>query len=331
MQKESWSQRYLNRDLIDSASKWASGGMVAASSLLGGPAIIATSAVSAAISAIFTQQDIQFKKGQYLNLYKNELSVLFHKAPDDITRDDLEQAAKPVEQGGKGVVTLQKQMDFLHYRERYTNIANICTTALLAAVLVGVAIFAPPLLTEFNFLVTTVIGGAGIAFLQKASRSAADAHIRDYGYKFSVNKHLLDITTELEQKPIQPTRVLNLFVAADPELGTHIKEQYGMEYERLPFAKKEQALADLEPKLHIAALTQEINKGNIKPSIIGFIAYGQSLEGSADYTKYLMLEHTPGLSSPSEQPSVNSPDLRQDHAAKLSEQRKLPVDLGKLH
>ena len=326
MQKETWVERYLNRDVVDSVTKLASGGLVAAASSIASiPAVVVSSAFSAGVSAFFTRRDIIFKEKQYLNLYKNELGILFHKAPDQVTQHDLEIAAKPVAQGGMGVIALQKQMDFLHYRERYTNIANICTTTLLAATLIAIVVFAPPMLTQFNFLTTTMIGGAGIAFMQKASRSAADAHIKDYGYKFSINKHLMDITTELEQKPVQPTRILGLFVAANPELNTHIKAQYGEEYEWLPFAKKEQALAALEPELHVAALTQEINKGNVRPSIIAFIAYGQSLEGSADYTRYTM------LARPQAPEPELTDDLHQNHTAKLSQQRSIAEVQHKLH
>ena len=325
--KHTWlSSLVSDNKAILTALRVATIGLLAASFTmgLGYPAFIATGIVSTGLSYVTQRQTQTAKQKMLLKVYRNDLAVLLHKAPDDVTLDDLSLAAAPKEQGGLGIITIKKQLDFYdYYKTRRFGLES--TTYLLAAVALAViGANYPVAVTEIgNFAMAVGVGA--FAYLDNAFIAGTRAFLTQQDYKVSVNKFLMDVSVELKTKPIQPIRVMGILAAVDDDLQNGIQQKYGAKFQDLTSYQKMQVVNDYEPTMRIIALTQQINKGTIKPSIIGFLAYGQTDYPLPDLQKYEALKAREPLTSPETAPLPEPSEEKQ----KISYVDRLQAERGR--
>ena len=77
--EESWQDRFLKQDVVGTLSRFAGGALLAASSLLGWPAIVLAGLVSTGLNLFQQQHEKGRKEEMMLNLYRDEIATLLHK------------------------------------------------------------------------------------------------------------------------------------------------------------------------------------------------------------------------------------------------------------
>jgi hypothetical protein len=188
----------------------------------------------------------------------------------DLSLKDLHDAAKPVEEGGKGVLALQKAMEMFKERRNIGIGVQLGTTALVIAGL-GFA-------TLFDPLTAVLAGGAAFFYNEVHKMVEAAANITfNIEDRKTITKEIRRIADQVGLGGrVSSTRVLGVFVEADAQLQQEIIERYGDDYENLTIAQKRRAVKEYDESLGIYRLTQDINSGCVNPTELGFLAYGQT-------------------------------------------------------
>jgi hypothetical protein len=109
----------------------------------------------------------------------------------------------------------------------------------------------------------------------------------------TVSQRLIHISEDIKHKPVTPIEIFTLLVDTHPELQAEIKQKYGKPYADLPVIQKKQVTESYEEQLRVIGLTEEINNGNIRPSLAGFIISHQLDEKLPDYQDFKALFNMP--------------------------------------
>lgn len=263
-----------------------------------------------------------------LNFYRDKLSVLMHKPAASLTRDDLYKAAAPTAEGGLGITTLQKQIKNTERFKRIKTYGQIAAAALTAGLLIGTASISTVPLAAMGLPALIAITAIS-TLINNVMNAVTDGVIAKHVEKTATSQ-IYGIAAQVRETEISPTRVMDVFVRANPDLQKSIALRYGSEYASLTALQKSQVVKDSEATLHIAALTDEINKGTIKPNTLGFLAYGQGMDSLVDCQRYKTLCDTPAQ-VPAKQNNAAEP-ANSNHLDKLRIQRQgTPFTTQTLH
>jgi hypothetical protein len=123
---------------------------------------------------------------------------------------------------------------------------------------------------------------------------------------------------------VTPVEIFGLFVDADPRLKQEIKDAYHMDFHDLPVIQKTNVVEAMEPKLRVIALTNAVNRGDVRPSYIGFAAGNHSLDKLTETAKYSEMFSRPVDNIPDApyEMAANNINLS-DHRARLMAEREM--------
>jgi hypothetical protein len=139
-------------------------------------------------------------------------------------------------------------------------------------------------ITVGGILAGAAFGGSalGIAFLVGTGSTLIAGVLNTY---FKVNAEEADSRSvyvqikELRQQAatqqVQPAKVLQVFLKAQPNMQAQVQQQFGKSYDEMSLGEKRQVVALYDKALHINELTAKINSGSMRPTEIAWIVYGQ--------------------------------------------------------
>ncbi len=277
-----WYESTATQKFLEITAQALGGLLMVGASTFGLPAGVLGGIAATTAQVAYQRNQINKSEDALLHLYKDKLAVLMHKPEQSLTRADLHKAAAPLEQGGLGITTLQKQVNNTQNFKRIKTYGQLASAALIGGMLIGVAA-----LTPLATLGVTGIGLMGVAatMINKYIGAYTDNKIAHHN-ESTVTKQIFDITARVKTSPVPPEQVMDVFVRANPELQQSISKRYGDSYMNITMLQKAEVVKEYEPTLHIAALTQEINKGTIKTNTLGFLAYGQSSDVLPDCKRF---------------------------------------------
>lgn len=277
-----WVKAYaLGRGLLTTATLAATG----ISAALGFGIVLPAAVVAGggALLSVFSRMTRQaIYEDQMVALYRGDIAVELGKAPADITRADLKEAAKSNE-------VLEQALA----RQKNKTRISIGTALLSAATTFGLVYFfgaagglhdaAVKTLGQGWGFVTNLIGiGTVSAISNLVLHDGLQAAI---GYKTGVNKAaahdmILAITYNLQRgHGVSATQVYGVLAAGDPALARRIRLQFGHDYAGLNPAVQRQVLTQIGVADAMQQLADDINHGRTTP---GHLAY---LIGETFHTK----------------------------------------------
>lgn len=319
--EQPWYKTHSMRNTLSVIGHALANSLFVAAKSLGWPAFLAT---GASITAGLIARDrfvINREEKKLLGFYGDKIATLLHKNPSQLTMDDLYKAARSKEEGGLGITTLKRQVDKFEKFRTIKTLGRLASLAVIAGGVIAASVYAPWMLEGFAAL---SIMASAATVISKTAEGITDAMIerKDEG---RVTRLVMGIDNEVKQAPVSPVRTLDVFVKARPELQKSISMRYG-DYDQLVAYKKMQVVKDLEPTLHLAALTDAINKGAIKPNLLGLIAYNDNFEELPDYKRYQAL-----CAMPPAQPQAEPPAGPAQHVEKLLAEKQEPALPRTLH
>ncbi len=122
---------------------------------------------------------------------------------------------------------------------------------------------------------------------------------------------------------------MGILLIGNEELQDNVRQRYSADYKDLTIYQKMQVVNDMEPTLRVVALTEAINHGHIKPSILGFLAYGQSFEELEGFRKYQDLFREPVQKTT--EPTGDSDERATLHANRVRKEKALANLPRQLH
>jgi hypothetical protein len=128
-----------NRETVTNIRRFAIGALMAASIPLGIPAIIATGAFCVGLNSAAFSMETRMREKKLVDFYKDEIAAFLNKSPDAITMDDLRQAAKPVEQGGKNIIILQNELNEQKTNQKFRFLNSVASSLVTTGALVGLS------------------------------------------------------------------------------------------------------------------------------------------------------------------------------------------------
>ncbi len=318
--QETYFDKLLQKDNVVAVKRLIIGGLLAASAPLGVYAVLATGAACIAVNSGVTRHERTVQQKKLVSFYKDEIGALLHKSPDDVNIEDLKQVAKPEALGGRGIETLQKELDGLESLKK----VRIATSSVASVITTGVLVALSTITGFLSGGLTMILGlgliGFGHTLVAKTVRATANVLVGDKEMDNSVHQRLMRIGEEIKEKPLSPVEVFGLFVDENSVLKADVKKQVGAEYADLPVLQKKRVVEMYEPQLRIVALTDAVNEGSIKASTVTFIASGETCREVAGIQKYNALFANP-LSKVSDKPFEVAPN-----DVNLSEHRKRILD-----
>ncbi len=213
-----------------------------------------------------------------LNMYREEVAALQGKPVHAVTVADLENAAKPVEQGGMGIAALKTTLDLIEKRRNYTFIAEMATSGLMALGLMTIAALGKLAGSQYALGMMVGLAGASTALYGEVFKLVESGIniLTGLDEEKTVTADIRDIAKQISLGGrISSTRVMGVYEQADPQLRKEITERYGDEYDDLTISQKRKVVKDYDAKYHIYALTKDINDGCINPTELAFMAYNQ--------------------------------------------------------
>lgn len=235
---------------------------------LGVTALIAAGTVGLSATAEFALET--YRKKRLLDIYSEEISTLSGKPVSELTPEDLEQAALPKEQGGHGIIALQKALE----THRFVRNCYIGFHAVAAA---SVTLGAAAVSFAFQLLPAAALAGVVGALYEGVYQTVKGLGnlTLQVDERYTVTKRVREIADQISLGgTVSSTRVLGVFVEANEAMNAEIREKHGP-YENLPIATKRALVKHYNKTLPIYALTQDINQGIINPTELGFLVYGQ--------------------------------------------------------
>ncbi|MFM9889102.1 MAG: hypothetical protein ACKVOE_00445 [Rickettsiales bacterium] len=259
-----WLKAYaLGRGLLSTATLVATG----ISAALGFGIIIPAAVVAGggAVLSIFSRMTRQsIYEDQMVELYRDDIALELGKAPADITRADLKEAAKSNE-------VLEQALE----RQKSKTRISIGTALLSAATTFGLVYFfgaagglhdmaVGALGKGFGFAANLVGIGTVSGLTNLVLHDGLQAAI---GYKTGVSKAaahdmILAITYNLQRgHGVSATQVYGVLVAGDPALRRRIAQQFGRDYASLPPSVQSKVLEKIGVDEVMQQLADDINHG----------------------------------------------------------------------
>jgi hypothetical protein len=291
--EESVLDKLVQKDYVTNIRRFAIGALLAASIGWGWVAFVATGLTATAISGVEFHYDRKRKQKELLSLYKDDIAILQHKKPEDVTIEDLKQVAAAPEKGGKGIKALSDGLVHYDWDLKFRWGVNIISSLIVTTALVTAAMAFPAMLANITTILGLGLVGLGYMAINRTVRYGAEMVFGHQDRAENFNQQLMDMSKHIKKEPVSALRVFSLFASADPELQADIKRKFGHGFDDLTVMQKQQAVMMYEPERRVAALTHEINHGNMKPGVVGFLAYGQGCDVLPDCRKYQQLFSAP--------------------------------------
>jgi hypothetical protein len=288
-ESESADKIAMGNNSIQLLTRVVAGALVAVSALFGWPFIVAAALATMALYSYQQHRNKIEDEKKLLDLYRRDVAALQNKAPEDVTLADLRELAKPVEKGGRGIKTFQTALQY----DTHQQILHIASEAIssiiigggLVALITTGALTIPAHLAIMHIPFGALIGGA-FALGHRFIDSIIDTIWGKEDWEKGINYGIKKLADQVVNKPLKPAQVFELIAEANPQLRRTIKASYGETFDKLSLTQRQKIVRDAEPELRVEALTEAINNGIIKPSFIGFVAYGQARDSAQDYARY---------------------------------------------
>lgn len=229
-----------------------------------------------AIGAAVTQMDYRHQVHELLSVYRDELAAKLKKSPQSVTEKDLDIVAKG--DPSRGIEANKTIADILHKHRRARTIgvalsviASIATFAILQIASAAAGLHA------IGLAATVAEGFVGVATYKmiKAPLEWAAHHQQGLHHK-TTHERICQLHCDHEDgKIISQEQVLDVFVSANAQLDRLIVQKYGAPLERLPLAKKDQAVQEIGKLVPLRELTDNINSGQYKAAELAFAVEGQ--------------------------------------------------------
>ncbi len=279
--QENWVDRLVKQDYFSTVRRFTVAALLGISSVVGSGAFVAMGVIAPAISAGQHYFEKKRKQKLLLNFYQDELGTILHKKPEELGFEDLEKTRKfgAISEPLKEYDTTQKQS---------IGIA-IVSSVLTVAALLGAEVFAGPALTTMmpNVLQLGLVTAGYMAIRHTVSATARTIFDHEENTR-CVSEKLMDLAEHIKEKPISPVQVIAILTEADPALNDNVKARFGKTFEQLSAVRKKEVVQAYEPALRTIALTDALNRDEIKTSLVGFLAYHQA-DGLPEFAKYKAL------------------------------------------
>lgn len=277
------------------------GGAVGASTIAG----IATIGLSGLLSGALTQIDFLHRKETIKDMYKDELAARLNKPINLVDKNDLDVVAKDNKVIAQEMNQIKKQRAFGIGLSMMASMAvpAVVTFALpaVAGLLAGGAAITAAggvMAAGSAALGSLGFGGAIIsgltALMSYTLVKEPLHHVADKLFNLDY-KTTHDVIMGLKKqrefgKNVTPEQVLSVYVAANPELGQMIKQEYGAPFDQLSPEKKHIVAKDLNKIIPLERLANDINSGKINATELAF-----SVEGQLSGVQFGVPEAKPGM------------------------------------
>lgn len=296
MVKETFSDRIIQAENISTVRSFATGALMALAIPFGVPALIATGMTSVAIDYVAGRMETKTQQKALLRFYRDQVAALQHKSPDAVTLEDLQQVAKPAEEGGKGVSTLKKELDDYDLHQRYMMGFGAVSSALMTGSLIALSVAFPTFLAGGMSLVLGLgLAGLGYNLISQGVQALGKMMFGGHEHKIEngVHQRMMSLAEDIKKEPASAVEVFGLIAQAKPALQEGIVKRFGHHYDHLTVLQKKQAVELFEPQVRAIALTEAINAGEITPALAGFIITGNCGKELPGYDKYKALFQSP--------------------------------------
>ena len=253
----------------------------------------------ASVSGYLVQTDFLHSRHNLLERYREEVGSLLDKAPDKVQEADIELVARgDFKKGIPANPALRRELKNT-WLQRNVGIALSATISALTygAVHVLDHYYGGGMIGgSFEHLVEhgvveafrehpgdflTALGRNGVMGLVTYHTLKTPAHwaLSDVlGIdENTVNDRVSGIKRTLGHgREVKPEQVLALFIHAHPDIEEQVKAEYGMEFDQMTRQQKQAMIKVVEQYMDIEQVTDDINKGRMRPEELLFSAYGQS-------------------------------------------------------
>jgi hypothetical protein len=211
----------------------------------------------------------RYKRKVLLDFYRQEIAASLGKEANALTLDDLEAMRRPVELGGKGNRAIADAMNVFDEKRDYYITTQAISGAAVVAGLFAMAAAAVPA------AVLGALAVAGYNLVYQTVDSIGNI-VTGVDEKSSLTKSVRDIAGIIERGgTISSTRVLELFVDANPVLSADIQKRFGQSYGSLSVDAKRKLVKEYDAAYNIYNIADDVNLGYINPQELGFLAFGQ--------------------------------------------------------
>lgn len=245
------------------------GGAVTAAETLGAGLGIGLTALAAGstvgFSAIIEYTNRKLSQKRLLEIYREEIAALNGKSPDALTIDDLD---TPASRSNPALDDAMKLFD----RRRNFYVGTHAVAALALTGVVGLAVFALELVPAL-----AIAGVAGLLYEQtfQSMKTLGNALFQVESAR-TITKQIREIADQIGLGGrVSSTRVLGVFIEANPELRGKVKERFGNEYAELTIAQKRDMVKLFDSTYQLYKITHDLNTGAVNPTELAFLAYGQ--------------------------------------------------------
>ena len=253
--------------------------------------------IGAAFSAGMYLQSHKYREKRILNQYKDEISAVMGVEPDQVSVAQLRQVARgnprlgiepnPVLNEALGVNDRLRNHD-LWARGLSVVATGLMLLSLSSGNLAGIGeVFGAVKDTVGTSLGFAAAGGAlqfgGIVLaggLLSGVLNLAFRHvIREFGGNDirTAQSLIQDIAVDVKRgHTITPERVLEVYVAVNPEAAAAIKEKFGVAYGDLPSDVQQQLVAESGKQGELRQLAKDITARQVQPEELAFAAVGSA-------------------------------------------------------
>lgn len=332
--KETFLDRVIQSNTVTAVRRLIIGGLMAASTPFGIGAIAAVSVSMLALNSFVFRHDKIVQQKKLLSFYKDEIAAIENKSPDSLTLEDLKHAAAPVSEGGHGITVIQNELDEIEARKKIRVASSFISGVLTSGTLIGISLAFPTFLAAGGVAMVFGLGlvGYGYTAISQTVKAGVEAAFGSHDTSKSVNQHLIRICEEIKERPVTPVEIFGLLAESNPKLQERIEQDYKCKFNDLPVIQKTNVVEAFEPEFRVIALTHAINKGEVKPSFVGFIAGGHADERLNDFHTYKAMFDKPVDTIPDLPYEMAATDVNlSDHRARINAQREMAAASKSIH
>lgn len=262
---------FVFRDATGSMSRILIGGVLGAFIGSGAGVVAAIGAGLIGLTALANIGVEQTKKRLLANLYCDEISAALGKPKEEVSAADIAEMARTPEEGGRGSYAIDAAVNS-YARVRNFNIAvQAITAGIMIAGLAAVTTFFPAI------PVVAIAGVASVLYNEVYESVRTGGEILTNVNEGTITRDIRAISDQINLGGrISSTRVLAVFVKANPQLADEIQQKHGMDYEMLNVATKRELVQQYDKKYNLFEIKRDINDGFINPTELAFLAYGQT-------------------------------------------------------
>jgi hypothetical protein len=254
----------------------------------------------AGVSGYLVQKDFLHRREKLVDRYREEIGALIQKAPDKVTEQDVELIARgDFKRGIEANPAIRKELKN-SWLER--NVGVILSAVVAAATFLLIQNFDPGQLHALShgsdlfsaaFAHTSTSGI--LEFIGKAAGGLAINGLAGFATyhtiktplhmlasdvlgieENTVNERITTIKRTLGHgHEVKPEQVLSVFIQAHQDVAEQIKAEYGKKFDDMSPAEHKKILTMMQSYMDINGLTEDINKGRMRPEELAFISFGQ--------------------------------------------------------